>query len=144
MAIIALTQGKFAVVNAQDYNWLSLRKWHFTANGYAATRVKTRIYYMHELLLPDCPAGMLRDHIDRDKLNNRRENLRFVTHQENMLNVTRRKYQGISFDHRHGKFKCYFDEITPGQPKRRVTIGTFLDRETAYKARQDYIASRGL
>lgn len=139
MATIQLTRGKVTVVDDVDFEYLSRHRWHCTQNGYAATRVGSRIYYMQQLLIPNVPEGMERDHEDRDKLNNRRSNLRVVTRQENMLNVTRRKYQGISYDTRHNRFKCYYDKITLGQLKKRVNIGTFATREQAYEARQQYL-----
>lgn len=139
MAIIALTQGKITVVDDEDYARLSRHKWHYTQNGYAATRVGNKIYYMQQLILPEVPPSMMRDHIDRDKLNNRKSNLRIATRQENALNVNRRKYQGISYDATHDRFKCYYDKITLGQPKQRVNIGTFRTRDAAYAARQQYL-----
>jgi len=139
MAIIALTRGKYTVVDDEDYEWLSRYSWHCTKNGYAATRVGSKIYYMQQLLLPHVPQDRMRDHEDRDKLNNRKGNLRIVTRQENALNVARRKYQGISYDTTHNRFKCYYDKITLGQLKKRVNIGTFATREQAYEARQQYL-----
>ena len=139
MKEIPLTKGKVALVDDVDYEFLMQRSWHYSGPGYAAARVGDKVVYMHHLLMGKPPRGLIRDHENRNKLDNQRHNLRFVTFQENMLNTNRRKYQGISFDYRHGKFKCYYDKITLGQPKQRVNIGTFRTREEAYEARQNYL-----
>lgn len=51
------------------------------------TRVdgKIRRIHLHRLIM-DCPKGLFIDHIDGDGLNNKRNNLRIVTHKENMQN----------------------------------------------------------
>ena len=54
---------------------------------------------MHVLLLPNCPPGLMRDHINRNGLDNRRANLRFVTPQENSWNSkpkSSQPYKGVS------------------------------------------------
>jgi hypothetical protein len=56
---------------------------------------KAKRYYIHRLVLllfkGDCPEGYECDHIDRNKLNNHIDNLRWVTPYENLMNrsVTR-------------------------------------------------------
>ena len=50
-----------------------------------------------------CPEGMEADHIDRDTLNNRKKNLRIVTHAQNQQNVSLAKhnksgYRGVSYN----------------------------------------------
>ena len=60
------------------YNWI-------VDKGYAIAWSKGRRVYMHHLIKP-VPSGLLIDHVDRDKLNNRYGNLRFATRRENVLN----------------------------------------------------------
>lgn len=60
--------------------------WSITGDGYAiAGRGSNGRQYLHRLLM-NPPKGMEVDHINRDRLDNRRENLRVVTHRENMQN----------------------------------------------------------
>jgi hypothetical protein len=51
---------------------------------------KLKNYYVHRLVLTlfkdDCPDGHECDHIDRNRLNNHVDNLRWVTHYENSMN----------------------------------------------------------
>jgi hypothetical protein len=86
---IALTKGKFATVDAADYEWLSAFRWHATcARGryYAATVVHGKSISMHRMIM-NPPAGMVTDHIDGNSLNNPRSNLRNCTPEQNRHNT---------------------------------------------------------
>lgn len=100
---INLTQGKVAIVDDSDYEWLSQYKWRFYGSGYAVRDViidgVNEIIYMHKAIL-DCPDNAIGDHKDRDKLNNQRSNLRVATFTQNSINSLREKnkagYRGVS------------------------------------------------
>jgi len=90
--LIPLTQGKVAIVDAADYDWLNQWKWYASKEGrvfYAIRRdndcggrdIKVR---MHRVIL-GVPTGLEGDHINGDGLDNRRANLRTVTKQQNSL-----------------------------------------------------------
>lgn len=109
---ITLTQGKVAIVDDSDYEYLSQFKWfaHFDgANWYARRNTrhangKRSAIIMHRAIM-DAPAGLEVDHIDGDGLNNQRSNLRLTTHQRNTLNQRVRRnntsgYKGVSW-HEH-------------------------------------------
>ena len=89
---IVLSDGSSAVVDAADYEWLSRWKWKPHRNGYACrttydkTTKKFPLLLMHRAVLGDIPPGMTVDHINRDKRDNRRANLRIVTQGENNRN----------------------------------------------------------
>lgn len=93
MREIALTNGRgVALVDDADFDALALRRWLWS-NGYAYTylgRAETRPYghrggLMHRIVAC-APTGMDVDHIDGDRLNNQRANLRVCTRSENMRN----------------------------------------------------------
>lgn len=98
MKVIPLTQGKFAIVDNEDYYFLMQWKWTFDGS-YAIRRQHLRTVkgksvgkkiYMHRLLM-ETPAGLDTDHINRDRLDNRRRNLRVVSHAVNLQNSRRAK-----------------------------------------------------
>ena len=80
---IPLTQGRFAIVDDTDFEWLNQWKWHARkcrGKVYAARRRRkeegtgSEIMLMHREIL-GTPPGMDSDHINRDTLDNRRSNL---------------------------------------------------------------------
>ena len=101
---IQLTKGKVALVDEENYEYLSQWKWYYSG-GYAMWRsqidgVKTTLL-MHRLIM-NTPEGMDTDHINRNKLDNRKENLRMSTRVQNSANKARQKnnksgYKGVSW-----------------------------------------------
>jgi len=91
---IGLTQNKFTIVDEDDFEEMSKYKWGFGANGYAVRTVqfgdKKKTVLMHRVLL-NAPKGMEVDHINHDKLDNRRSNLRLATRSQNKANVVKMK-----------------------------------------------------
>lgn len=61
-------------------------RWALTPQGYAY-----KGYTALHRFITDCPDGLVVDHINRDRLDNRRCNLRNVTQSVNMQNVAPRK-----------------------------------------------------
>lgn len=109
MKEIILTRGKVALVDDEDFDNISKSSWHCTKNGYAAHGVgdpnkkrKTNIYLMHRELL-SAPKGLDVDHVNGDKLDNRRINLRLCKHSDSTKNIGFRKnvtseYKGVHWD----------------------------------------------
>ena len=118
------------IIDAENYSMVEKYRWGLQ-DGYAATRKsKTR---MHNLLFGDKPNGFEVDHINRDRLDNRLENLRLVTHYENNLNVglLKNNKSGIKGVKKQGK--KYQARIT--RKGRLLYLGTF---GTKYEAGRAY------
>lgn len=98
MKSIPLTHGKFAIVDDEDYEWLMQWKWQASEKGYA-TRTqwvgngKQKRISMHRLI-NKTPDGLETDHINGNRLDNRKCNLRTCTNAENQQN--RRKKEGTT------------------------------------------------
>jgi len=101
MKEIPLTQGKVALVDDDDFEWINQWKWRFDSGGYAVREVNNTSFYMHRFIM-DTPKGMQTDHINRDKLDNRRENLRICNASQNKINEDLRStntsgYKGVGY-----------------------------------------------
>jgi len=86
--IIALN-GKYngeLIIDDEDYQELSQHKWYLRNDGYVATVHNGKTLYIHRLVAKT-PKGMHTDHLNHNKLDNRKENLRVCTHKENMQNI---------------------------------------------------------
>lgn len=79
---IQLTKGAFAVVDEEDFSLVDGLNWHLNPYGYAAGKTRAcdgrRTVLMHRLIL-DAPSRCIVDHINGDRLDNRKANLRLVT-----------------------------------------------------------------
>lgn len=98
--------GKFALVDDCDYERLKDYRWRFSG-GYATSGDVARRELGHCLMhrvICQTPDDLLTDHINGNKLDNRRENLRSVNGSQNMMNtkIRRRnkvsKYKGVWLD----------------------------------------------
>jgi len=91
-ALIELTKGKFAKVDTTDIHLVAGRLWQCSPTGYAATASlkngRRSITLMHNLILG--PSNMICqvDHVNGDRLDNRRENLRPASVTQNRANQT--------------------------------------------------------
>jgi len=81
---IPLAGGLYAYVDAPDFEALSKYKWG-VRNGYAARKKGRKYIFMHRQIMQP-PEGMVVDHMDRNRLNNCRINLRICTADENTQN----------------------------------------------------------
>jgi hypothetical protein len=82
MKEIPLTRGYVAIVDNRDFAWLSKYKWHAggVVEHIAARRKENwKNVYMHRMIMGE-PKGLEIDHINHNPLDNRRRNLRIVTH----------------------------------------------------------------
>lgn len=84
------------LVDPEDWDMAKSYTWHITKYGYAAANVDGKFKIMQSFLIPDIPKGYERDHINRNRLDNRRCNLRVVTKFENLMN---REYQNKTSNH---------------------------------------------
>lgn len=144
MKTIPLTKGFEAKVSDEDYEELARFKWCVTGkppHAYAVRRPRGQqggaLIAMARQIMGD-PAGLVVDHINGDTLDNCRENLRAVTHQQNIRhrahganrnNVTR--VRGVSWDPRRRKFLA---GIKVGG--KRLNLGRFDTVEAATAVRQ--------
>lgn len=130
--------GTFAMVDDADFDHLNQRKWCLSRpNGYAVRMEggrKTKItIYMHRAILKPSP-GMQVDHINGNRLDNRRENLRTCTSAENNMNRRptpgRALPKGVDWCAKDGRFRASI-----GVNKQTIHLGAFPTAAQAESAR---------
>jgi hypothetical protein len=140
MKKIPLSQGKFAIVDDEDYDYVMQWKWHCSARGYAVRngpRPRQGLILMHRVILErkgfkdfaEC------DHVNHDRLDNSRSNLRPATHCQNQRNKSKLRNNtsgriGVGWHSQAEKWRAYID--VNGKFKH---LGLFDDIGEAVQAR---------
>jgi len=145
MKRIRLTQGKFVLVDNSDFEWLSQWKWSLDKDGYVIRSFYarndnnepiTKHWSMHRLI-NNTPDGLDTDHINRNKLDNRRSNLRSVTNQQNQFNLPLSKinksgYKGVFWVEDRKKWQARI-----GFNNKSYNLGRYSSLEDALKIREE-------
>ncbi len=146
MRTIPLTQGKRAIVDNIDYAYLTRWTWYFQkrkdGSGYAARttgRPSRKMVYMHMVVaLRKRKRKKLSgevDHQNRNKLDNRRRNIRTATRSQNNYNKQQQKnntsgYIGVAiFKPCPGLWQAYINV-----DHKRVPLGYWKTKKTAARA----------
>lgn len=79
-------KGSYAIIDDKDYEKVSRYKWYYN-NGYAVSDFGIR---MHRFIM-NPPSELVIDHINHNRLDNRRSNLKICTQFENSQNRTHAK-----------------------------------------------------
>lgn len=116
-----------------DLPLIAQHTWHLGKRGYPATHLNGRTVVFHRLLFPDTDSEV--DHINGDKLDNRRCNLRLCTHQQNAFNQKRRRtntsgYIGVSPVKSKSSYEAYIHIRG-----RKYHIGVFTTARHAARVR---------
>lgn len=138
---ILLSRGFVTTVDDADYEWLSKYKWHTSDQGYARRRSTAKeikngegtSIRMSRQILGLC-KGELCDHINGDKLDNRRCNLRKATKSQNSMNRPKPANNTSGYK---GVRKSRWTEMWVAQIRfnnRSIHLGTFETIDEAIKA----------
>ena len=138
MREIKLTNGKVALVDAQDYERLNQWKWYARREGstyYAFRNARVdepgNTIRMHRVIT-NAAKGMVVDHRDGNGLNNSRKNLRNTTQAMNLRNMKRHRQNPSSLGVTRRKCGKYQAQIKQG--KRVKYLGLFETPLEAHKA----------
>lgn len=130
-------QGRHALIDNDDFAHVSRYKWHSDRNGYAVRTTsfwiegakKHQHIYMHRELIC-APPGQIVDHINRNKVDNRKDNLRFCTISQSNCNLKRKNksgYKGV----RPTRSGWAVEIDSDGQ---RIYVGHYQDLKKAVSA----------
>jgi len=101
MKIILTKKNDEIFVDDDDYVCLSKLKWHVSNKGYAVRGAKNKIF-MHKII-NKTPKGWITDHVNGNKLDNRKSNLRTCSLSQN--NSNKGKYNIKKMGACYSKFK---------------------------------------
>jgi hypothetical protein len=138
---ITLTQGKYAIVDPDDYLRLSRYKWYaakYEHTFYAVrnshfefSRGRIKVKMHRDIIHP--PAGFIVDHINHNGLDNRKANLRPATLAQNARNSRRRRnrsgYKGVCFYQGRNKYRAII-----WHNYKRIHLGYFDSKIAAARA----------
>src|SRR5215467_1987895 len=133
MKLLPLTQGFKAIVDDDVYEWASKYSCHVHEGHrpYPKLRIDGKLVRLSRVIM-NAPDGMDVDHITGNVLDNRRENLRVVTHSMNMRN---QKKSHVHFDKYNDKWRARI----PGEVYKRIHLGYFKTKEEAEEAVRSYL-----
>lgn len=84
--LIDKDDSEIVLFDLEDADMIMTHQWCIDGDGYVATRINNKLCRMHQLII-----GADYDHINKNKLDNRKCNLRVATHQENCRNRPKQK-----------------------------------------------------
>jgi hypothetical protein len=125
MKTIKLTRGFETIVDDDIYDLYNWYSWCYFPKGVAARRGRKgepKVVYLHRAVVK-CPVELQVDHINGNKLDNRRENLRICTNAQNCANQTKRcnnttGAKGVTY--RNNKY-----EANISVNSKRIWLGTY-------------------
>lgn len=126
---------EFMLVDDCDFEFAKSRKWHKSKDGYASTGnynsiTKKSSAVKFHIMIMGRKEGLVLDHINRNKLDNSRVNLRFVTRQVNNLN--KNLGRGVCYSDRDKSWRAY---ITLN--RKQISLGYFKTEKEAIFARSE-------
>lgn len=129
---LPLTNSKLEVIlDQEDYIKLKKYKWSIGKNGYVRPS-NGEGFLLHRKILNITDKKIHIDHINDNKLDNRKKNLRICNNQQNTSNKKKlvgnftSKYKGVSWEKRVKKWRS-----TITYYYKQVHIGTFVNEEDA-------------
>lgn len=133
MKKILLKGERFALVDNEDFERLNQFNWSYFNTGYVARCVKGKPSYIHREIMNPL-KGFVVDHINRNKLDNRKENLRICTRKQNSQNskllftTNKTGFRGVVL-HKSGKWRARISV-----DNKTKNIGYFKNKIDAAKA----------
>jgi hypothetical protein len=123
------------MVDAEDLPKILKYKWCARHLDYVCTTIDGKKTTMHRMIM-NCPDDLVVDHINRNPLDNRKENLRICTQGENSRNKSRvglgkNSRMGVSYRSDREKWRAY---ITVDD--KQISLGNFLTEDEAIHARE--------
>lgn len=116
----------------EDYE--KIKNYCWWSNRYVQTKVDKKTIMLHKLVM-DAGNDVVVDHIDRNPMNCRKENLRICTQKDNVCNISKRKdnksgVTGVCWSKKYSAWIAYIHK-----DKKQNLLGVFDDINDAIVAR---------
>lgn len=123
------------ICDLEDWEYLKEYYWYLDGNGYPITSCKEKKkLFMHKMIMREDISEVV-DHINRNKLDNRKENLRYTTI---VVNAQNRSLQSNNKSGHVGVYKVKNHWVAwIGAYCKRIYLGSFKTKEEAIKAREE-------
>lgn len=133
--------GESFMCDKEDYDLIKDYYWKFDNNGYVKASTLRDGYgchkssiFLHRLIL-NCSDDEIVDHINGNKSDNRRSNLRICTHSQNSMNRHTTSHNkcgkvGVTYRAYKNKYEAYI--YVNG---KNIYLGCYTDKDDAIKAR---------
>lgn len=123
------------LVDDEDFEKLVKYSWCIVEKGFVRARVNGKKMLIHRFILNLTPYDPQVDHIDHNRLNNCKSNLRLATNQQNQRNTRKPKgnytsrFKGVHFSKRRGKWlaRIFIN-------KKAIYLGYYDNEEDAARA----------
>lgn len=141
MKKIILTQGFVTLVDDADYEYINQWKWFYKKTAHGGYAVRNSDYkkgksrhsiWMHRVIM-NTPDGFETDHINGDKLDNQRHNLRIVTKNQNQWNRQKQagssKHKGVYWNKKNERWHVQLQ-----MNGKKIWLGYYATEEEAAQA----------
>jgi hypothetical protein len=132
---------KYAIIDDADFKQLSQYHWNVAGGKkgsgyYAAHRKGDKPVYMHRLIM-DAPEGVEVDHINHNRLDNRRSNLRLCNSHQNKLNMKLRSDNTTGHKGLRWRDDVKSWRVNVKIQGKEIQVGYFKKKRDAIRARKE-------
>ncbi len=130
-----IVSGQTVMIDEEDINIFNSFSWSITSKGYVRSTIsfskkQLKTIFLHRLIMNIEDSKLQVDHINHNKLDNRKSNLRLCTNQENQRNTKAKtgvsEYKGVYFAEKKWRSEIYING-----KKDRLFLGCFNLEEDA-------------
>ncbi len=137
----------YALVDEDDYEKVNQYRWHMS-NSYAKGYVNGKNMMLHYFIFQKVEEKNVIDHINRDRLDNRKDNLREATNSQNSQNITKKNntssvYIGVRYRKERNIFSSSCKNVHLGNFEKEIDAAIAYDKYS-YKIFGNYALNNRL
>ena len=123
-----------SLIDLEDVPFVEQHSWCIRSQGYVGRVENKKLIVLHRILT-SCPDNKIVDHINKNKLDNRKFNLRICDYQTNLRNSSRKSNNtsgvtGVGWDNKSKKWRARICV-----DYKAISLGFYNNKGEAVKAR---------